>query len=163
AIWTAPVRDALGAVRNTIGILADISDRKRAEEERKGFAARLLEVQESERRHLALELHDEVGQLLTGLLFSLQSCAGLPPERIGQRLGEAQGLLKDLTAHVRDLSLRLRPTMLDDLGLLPAVLWHFERYTAQTGVRVAFEHSGLERRFHPDVETAAYRIVQEAL
>jgi signal transduction histidine kinase len=53
--------------------------------------------------------------------------------------------------------------MLDDLGLLPALLWHFERYTAQTGVRVNLEHAGVEQRFGPDVETAAYRIVQEAL
>jgi signal transduction histidine kinase len=53
--------------------------------------------------------------------------------------------------------------MLDDLGLLPALLWHVERYTAQTGVRVAFHHGGLDRRFAAAVETAAYRIVQEAL
>jgi signal transduction histidine kinase len=65
---------------------------------------------------------------------------------------------------VRDLSLWLRPTMLDDLGLLPALVWQLRRYTEQTGIHVAFEHRGLERRFQPaEVETAAYRIVQEAL
>ena len=53
--------------------------------------------------------------------------------------------------------------MLDDLGLVPALLWHLRRYTAQTGVRVAFHHAGLGRRFSPEGETAAYRIVQEAL
>jgi signal transduction histidine kinase len=54
--------------------------------------------------------------------------------------------------------------MLDDLGLLPALLWHVERYTAQTGLQVRFEHRGLDRRLHPpEVETAAFRIVQEAL
>ena len=67
-------------------------------------------------------------------------------------------------ARVRKLSLDLRPAMLDDLGLLPALLWHFEHYTAQTQVRVNFKHSGLEkRRFGQEVETAAYRLVQEAL
>jgi signal transduction histidine kinase len=67
-------------------------------------------------------------------------------------------------ARVRKLSLDLRPAMLDDLGLLPALLWHFEHYTAQTQVRVNFKHSGLEkRRFGQEVETAAYRMVQEAL
>src|SRR5262249_27343234 len=71
--------------------------------------------------------------------------------------------VKELTARVRDLSLRLRPTMLDDLGLLPALVWLFERYTAQTGVRVRFAHRGLEGRFPPETETAADRIVQEAL
>jgi len=64
---------------------------------------------------------------------------------------------------VRSLSLALRPTMLDDLGLLPALLWQFERYTAQTSIRVICEHRGLDQRFPPDVETTAYRIAQEAL
>ena len=73
-------------------------------------------------------------------------------------------LVNDLMARVRNLSLDLRPAMLDDLGLLPTLLWHFEHYTAQTQVRVNFKHSGLEkRRFAPEVETAAYRLVQEAL
>ncbi len=53
--------------------------------------------------------------------------------------------------------------MLDDLGLVPALLWHFERYTGQTGVEVRFEHKGLQRRFAPEIETAVYRIVQEGL
>jgi len=73
-------------------------------------------------------------------------------------------MVNELMALVRDLSLDLRPAMLDDLGLLPTLLWHFDRYTAQTDVGVTFKHIGLEgRRFAPEVETAAYRIVQEAL
>src|SRR5262249_6232333 len=65
---------------------------------------------------------------------------------------------------VRDLSLNLRPAMLDDLGLMHALLWSFERYTAQTGVRVVFNHNGIEaHRFEPKIEIAAYRIIQEAL
>jgi signal transduction histidine kinase len=60
--------------------------------------------------------------------------------------------------------LDLRPAILDDLGLLPTLLWHIEHYTAQTNVKVNFKHSGLEKqRFAPEVETAAYRVVQEAL
>ena len=62
------------------------------------------------------------------------------------------------------MSLDLRPAMLDDLGLLAALLWHFERYTAQTAIKVNFRHAALaEKRFSPELETAAYRIVQEAL
>jgi len=64
---------------------------------------------------------------------------------------------------VRQLSLDLRPTMLDDLGLLPTLLWYLERYTAQTDIRVDFGHGGLEGRFAPPVETTVFRIVQEAL
>ncbi len=87
----------------------------------------------------------------------------LPADEVTASLGEAQALVNELMALVRDLSLDLRPAMLDDLGLLPTLLWHFERYTAQTSVCVTFKHSGLEGRFAPEVETAAYRIVQEAL
>jgi signal transduction histidine kinase len=78
-------------------------------------------------------------------------------------LRESTRQLQELTAKVRDLSLRLRPTMLDDLGLVPALLWHFERYRSQTRLRVDFDWQGLERRLPAEVETAAYRIVQEAL
>jgi PAS domain S-box-containing protein len=156
----------------------DITDRKRNEIESKRakeqlqenaerlrvLSRRLLEVQELERRHLARELHDEIGQILTGLQYSLETSLRLEGEELRANLADGQQLLKDLTARVRDLSLRLRPTMLDDLGLLPALLWHLERYTAQTKIHVSFVQRGLDRRLHPpEVETAAYRIIQEAL
>jgi signal transduction histidine kinase len=141
----------------------DVTERKRAEERLQEYARRLLEVQEQERRHLSRELHDEVGQTLTGLRLTLDMVGRVLPEEFRANHAEAQALVRELTGKVRDLSLRLRPTMLDHLGLLPALLWLVERYTAQTQVRVGFEHRGLERRLHPEVETAAYRIVQEAL
>ena len=72
-------------------------------------------------------------------------------------------MVSDLMQQVREMSLELHPSMLDDLGLLPTLLWHIERYTAQTGVHVAFQHSGLDGDLPPPVATAAYRIVQEAL
>jgi PAS domain S-box-containing protein len=128
------------------------------------LSRRLVEVQEAERRYIALELHDEIGQILTGLKLSLEVATRLPADEVMPSLNEAKALLDELIIQVDDLSLDLRPTMLDDLGLLPALLWHFDRYTAQTNVRVTFQHVGLEgRRFEPELETAAYRIVQEAL
>jgi len=140
------------------------------------LSRQLLDVQEAERRHIARELHDEVGQALTGLKLLLDMSTRLPPDeatasvrklhdpRKLHDLREAQAMVNELMALVRDLSLDLRPAMLDDLGLLPTLLWHFDRYTAQTDVGVTFKHIGLEgRRFAPEVETAAYRIVQEAL
>jgi signal transduction histidine kinase/PAS domain-containing protein len=127
------------------------------------LSRRLVEVQEAERRHIARELHDEVGQVLTGLKLTLEMGASLPPEEFKANLEEAQALVNELMAEVRNLSLDLRPAMLDDLGLLPALLWHFERYTAQTQVHVAFKQIGLERRFQPEMETVVYRIIQEAL
>ena len=72
--------------------------------------------------------------------------------------------VNDLMARTRKLSLDLRPATLDHLGLLPALFMHFRRYTSQTEIRVDFKHSGVEgRRFGPDAETAAFRVVQEAL
>lgn len=125
---------------------------------------KLLDIQENERRAVARELHDEIGQALTGLKLSLEMADRLPPEPARESVRGAVSLANDLISRVRNLSLDLRPAALDDLGLLPALLWHFERYSKQTGVQVDFRHQGLEgRRFERDVETVACRIIQEAL
>jgi signal transduction histidine kinase len=80
-----------------------------------------------------------------------------------QLLAEADAMITDLLARIRRQSLELRPGMLDDLGLVPALASFVERFTAQTGVAVELEHAGLETRLGPEVETAAFRIVQAAL
>ncbi len=130
----------------------------------RALSRRLLEVQESDRRHIARELHDEIGQILTGLKITLDVSGRLPSGEASAKLAEAQALLDDLITRTHGLSLDLRPSMLDDLGLFSALRWHFERYTSNTQVNVTFNHSGLEgKRFAPQIETAAYRIVQEAL
>jgi len=126
------------------------------------LSGRLMEVQEAERRHLARELHDEIGQLLTGLRLTLD-VPGPPSPALAERLGQAQALVQELLERIRALSLDLRPSILDDLGVLPALLDNIERYTSQTKIRVHLEHSGLDRRFAPETETGVYRIVQEAL
>jgi len=154
-----------------ICVIRDITRRKQSEESLREYAdrlkvlsLRLMEVQEIERRNIARELHDEIGQVLTGLKLTLELGARLAPDEIGSSLNQARMLVNELMARARKLSLDLRPAMLDDLGLLPTLLWHIEHYTAQTHVSVNFKHSGLEgSRFAPGVETAAYRIVQEAL
>jgi signal transduction histidine kinase len=141
-----------------------IAERRRAEEELRRLSHRLVEVQESERRNIARELHDEIGQLLTGLKLALATTSLLEGAEARANLEQAQAIVNDLMGRVRDLSLDLRPAMLDDLGLLHALLWHFERYTAQTGVRVIFNHTGIEgQRLESKMETAVYRIIQEAL
>jgi PAS domain S-box-containing protein len=128
------------------------------------LSAQLVEAQEAERRHIARELHDEVGQTLTALGLMLdvqvrQSEAGNP--RVDIR--PAQTLVSDLTKVIRELSLDLRPSMLDDLGLIPTLVWYFKRYYEQTGITIEFKHSGVEHRFPPAIETTLYRITQEAL
>jgi len=125
------------------------------------LSRRLIEVQETERRHLARELHDEIGQYLTGISLVLHQLERRRSQSPGMPLVEVQKLVGELIARVRDLSLDLRPAMLDDLGLLPTLLWLFERFAPH--VDVDFQQQGVRRRFPPNVETAAYRIVQEAL
>ena len=138
--------------------------RRQAHRALKHLSRRLIEIQEEERRRIALELHDEVGQMLTALRLALDIDEASLPAAARNRLRQAQDLVESISVRVHDLSLKLRPTMLDDLGLLPALLWHVKRYTEQTGVQVDFQHMGLSgQRFAAEVETAAYRIVQEAL
>jgi signal transduction histidine kinase len=123
----------------------------------------LVEIQETERRHIARELHDEIGQVLTGLQFMLESSKNQASAELSNKISEAQETVSGLIEQIREMSLNLRPSMLDDIGLLPTLLWHFERYTKQTSITVSFTHNGITQRFLPDVETAVYRIVQEAL
>jgi signal transduction histidine kinase len=142
----------------------EMVERQRLEEDRNRLSQRILALQESERRALARELHDEVGQTLTGLKFSLEMALQAPPEVLRDRLLTVEMSVNDLIAKIRHMSLDLRPSMLDDLGLLPALLWLFERFTGQTGVQVDFKQFGLAgQRFGGEIDTAAYRIVQEAL
>jgi signal transduction histidine kinase len=119
----------------------------------KELSHRLLEVQETDRRHIARELHDEVGQILTGLQITLEMTGHSSDKQANMTLANAQALVNDLIRHVRRLSLDLRPSLLDDLGLLPTFLWYLERYSSTTGVHVHFHHDGLEgKRFLPQVE-----------
>ncbi len=159
-----------GTLEALEGFISDITARRRAEDALRAYAQRLrnlhhrlLHVQETERRHIARELHDQVGQLLTGLKLNLEMLQRGNINSAGVTLAGALDLINELSTRVRSLSLDLRPSMLDDSGLLPALLWHFDSYTKQTHVRVSFHHDGLDRRMAPDIETAAYRIVQEAL
>jgi PAS domain S-box-containing protein len=127
------------------------------------LSRQLVNVQENERRAIARELHDEIGQVLTGLKLALEMSARLPRDHMAEQIQKALTLVQDLIRQVEGLSLDLRPAMLDDFGLLPALHWHFKRYTGLTGVEVQFEHSAVEARFPAEVEITAYRIIQEAL
>jgi signal transduction histidine kinase len=129
----------------------------------KALSQRLVDVQEAERRYVARELHDEIGQMVTGLKLVLETSLQ-PPDSAGRAaLDEALSLINDLMERVRQLSINLRPQMLDDLGLLTALDWLFKRYSKQTGIHVQFKHTPLPERLPARLETAIFRIVQEAL
>lgn len=136
---------------------------QRSTEDLRTLSRRLLETQERERRRLAHELHDEAGQTLTVLNYSfdtLEAAGNADP----RALNDGRGALKRLTTLIRNLWQELRPALLDDLGIVPALLWYFERYMPATGVRVEFHADDVDRqRFNPEIETAVYRTVQESL
>ena len=127
------------------------------------FSVRLVQAQEAERRALAHELHDEIGQQLTGLNLVLEASTSETPDQIRARLRSAQQVVIELTGQVRQLSLDLRPSMLDDLGLQPTLQWFMRRYSEQTGIDVDFKHRGLNGQISPHVTIVVYRLVQEGL
>jgi PAS domain S-box-containing protein len=158
-----PLRDAANELVGVVGAAVDLTDYKNLASQLQTLSRRLISVQEDERRAIASELHDQVGQSLTALKLLLEKAQATATGTESRQLAVAGGVVNDLMTRVREMSLDLRPAMLDDLGLLPTLLWHFKRYTAHTQVKVKFRHGGLRRLLPPDVSIAAYRIVQEAL
>ena len=168
------LRDEAGNTVGMIGSLIDITEHKRAEkalresEERLRYlSSQLITAQEEERKGISLELHDEMGQTLTAIGLNLESIGKeLTPEHaamIKDKLAETISLVEHASDHVRDLSLDLRPSMLDDLGLLPTLRWYVNSYEKRTETPVIFEALNLEERLAPEVEIVLYRIVQESL
>ncbi|HEX2123222.1 MAG TPA: PAS domain S-box protein, partial [Thermoanaerobaculia bacterium] len=134
---------------------------REANERLQSLSRRLLAVQEEERRHIGRELHDQIGQMLTALKLMLDSLQ-YPDTFVGDVVERAGTLIDELFASVRGLSLELRPPVLDDAGLVAALLWHVERYQQQTRIPVEVRHAEIPR-LSGEVETAAFRIAQEAL
>jgi signal transduction histidine kinase len=132
-------------------------------ERQRKLAKSLVEIQEAERRNIARDLHDHFGQSLTGLQFMLETVKNKTRDVQISQLNEIQKSVGDIIEQVRELSLNLRPSMLDDIGLLPTLNWHFERFTNQTGIKVIFHCDTLNFRFPAEIETTTYRIIQESL
>jgi len=133
-------------------------ERRAAEARAQSLATRLLGAREDERRRLAQELHDQIGQLLTGLRFQLEAARPTTPA-----LGETLALTDELLATVRELTLQLRPRILDDFGLEPALAWHTRRFGTQTGIALELDVVLPPQRLAPELETVVFRLVQEAL
>ena len=138
-----------------------------ARAELKELSARLVQAQEDERRAISRELHDEVGQALTGVLLEMANLSTMVRnrdiERLGAKTDEIKKLLENSISVVRNMALLLRPSMLDDLGLIPALQWQAREISKRTGVWVAVAADGVSENLPEEHKTCVYRIVQEAL
>jgi PAS domain S-box-containing protein len=172
------VRNMAGEPLFAIGMVENITERKQAEAERehlfkeisesqvrlKALSAELVNVQEEERRHLARELHDEIGQGLTAISLKLEGIDELVENSYsGRDLAQALAMIDQMLQQVRNLSLDLRPSMLDDLGLMPTLRWYLNRQKELGKFKVEFNDPALSERPPAIIETVCYRIVQEAL
>ena len=132
-------------------------------EQLQSLSRRVLEVQESERRRVAIELHDELGQSLTAIKINLQAYELFKKQSPAELNAENIRIVEDALQQVRRIALALRPSMLDDLGLGPALQWLAEQTADRCGIEVHVEREIRQVRLAPDIETACFRIVQEAL
>lgn len=168
-----PLGEGDGAGERLLGLAEDITERKemeqqsrRLESELRMLARRIDEAREEERRKLAVWLHDEVGQLLTALRLDLAWMAHRLPRRHAElhaRLQEVQALLEDRLTSVQRVSIELRPSILEDLGLRAALEWAREQCMARTGLQVELAMSVDEAEIPRPVALALLRITQEGL
>ena len=129
------------------------------------LSARLVSAQEEERRSIARELHDEVGQALTAMKMELGVAQRHvePGSRAAASLAEARGIGESALQSVRDLSQLLHPSMLDDLGLPDTIDTYMRGFSKRTGIRAQLALERMDERLAPEIEVGVYRIVQEAL
>jgi PAS domain S-box-containing protein len=149
----------------------DITARRRAEEELQkngqrlhALSHRLLEIQETERKHIAYELHDEIGQILTAVKLNLHGIQQFEKvEDIPHKMNESLALIEHSLQQVRELAVDLHPWMLDQLGLIPSLRWHLDHHAQRSKLKIEFRAPDNEDRFPGDIEIACFRVVQEAL
>jgi signal transduction histidine kinase len=138
-----------------------------SQEALQNLSARLVEAQEEERRSISRELHDEVGQSLTGVLLEMANLSTLirtrDPETVAAKAAEIKREVENSIGVVRNMALLLRPSMLDDLGLVPALQWQAREISKRSGIWVKVDASAVSEDLPEEHKTCVYRIVQEAL
>jgi two-component system sensor histidine kinase UhpB len=139
----------------------------RSEKRFRGLAKAVWSIQEDERRRLARDLHDGIGQALTALANQLQRIADDAKSQhnlgLALRLADALEITRGALHDTREMSRLLRPTLLDDLGLEAALRWLARTLGERTGLKIEVQSSFGERRLQPDYETLVFRVTQEAL
>jgi signal transduction histidine kinase len=151
--------------RANSALAAEIVVRKRAEQIRGELLRQLIDAEEQERRRISRELHDQMGQQLTGLLLGLRAAEGeAEAPEMAERLRYLERLASDTARDVQSMAVELRPPALDTLGLAAAVQNHLEEWSTRHGFEHDFHARGFESvRLPAEVETTLYRVLQEAL
>ncbi|MBM3133357.1 MAG: sensor histidine kinase, partial [Chloroflexi bacterium] len=127
---------------------------------------KIILIQEEERKRIARGLHDEISQSLTGLAFNLEAVLTALPEEDGEtrgKLEEIKALSIKMLEEIHRVIYQLRPSLLDDLGLVAAVEWLADNYLQEAGITVFFKTTGTERTLAPESQIALFRIAQEAI
>ena len=162
---------AIFSMRKIVGLETEAAERYReiatARIELQQLSARLVDAQENDRRAISRELHDEVGQALTGVRVELANLSQRIRMRDTQgaedKLDEIKELVEESLGVVRNMALLLRPSMLDDLGLVPALQWQGREVSKRTGLRVRIMAEGVSDDLPEEHKTCIYRVVQESL
>jgi PAS domain S-box-containing protein len=158
--------------KRILAIMRDITDRKKAEEKLntsyeqiRSLSEHLTNVREEERKHIAREIHDELGQELTVLKMDVGSLVKKLPladDIIRKRLASLSGLIDNIVQSLRRIASELRPSLLDDLGLPAAIAWHMEEFEKRSGIKAHFTEPKDEWMLPDRVKINLFRIVQEA-
>jgi signal transduction histidine kinase len=129
----------------------------------RSFSRRLEEAHEIERRHLSRELHDQIGQALTAAKINTAMLRSTAPSDLAARLDENATILDRLLQQTRQISLDLRPPLLDDLGLVPALRWYVDQQAERAGLEAEFSADPLADDVPPHIRIACFRLAQEAI
>lgn len=157
----APVVSDGGEITGATAVLLDETSVVNYQHSLKRLSQRLMSVQEDERAHIARELHDEIGQHLTGIKMLMHAVATNPGDR--GRIDMSVEKIDELMQIVRNLSLELRPSVLDDLGLTAALRWYLRKQRLPGSSKMHFSSQAATAGLSPEAKTAAFRIIQEAV
>ena len=172
-IIASPVTDSRGNIIAVSELIRDVTDRKLAEEQLKAsreqlrsLSSHLESIREEERKKIAHDLHDDTSQVISSLTAILEAAAGnLPTSANNSRvlLKKAQELAIQILDQIHKLIYQLRPTIIDDLGLVAAIRWLTENNLEISGIKVSFKVIGQETRLTPELEITLFRVVQEVI